>query len=865
MSRPDVSVIVPVYNVEEYLSECLDSLLHQRLESIEIIAVDDGSTDGSSAILQEYADNNPGRIRAFTKPNGGLSDARNYGMKRARGEYIGFVDSDDWVDPEMFLAMHRKAVETDSEAVVCGARLHFYQNDIEVEDAGRDIDLRGDISNFGQSVTENPQILFSSHSYAPTKLFHRRLFDEWGFEFPVGQWFEDSALVYNVMYAANRVSCLEDNFYHYRFNRTGAITTTLSPKIFDIFKSCDSILEFYRDKRIGHPKTEKVLEQLVRTHIIGRYQLFLENTDKGYEQPSLTWAEKRLSWSFVRRAFSYLDTEFPGWKSRYKYAAGSGTPVWWRARKSLPLMFVLIFVPPVGHAALRKSAVAARRTTGKAKKVVTYPTDRKARQLESHKNDAKAKKKQQSLQRHGFDVLDKLGTAFAQAEVTYFADFGTLLGFVRDGGFMPHDLDIDIGVFADEEAKLDVFAAMLAAGFVHHRTYLFEERVVEYSFFSVDGYGEKSVKFDINFYENVDGESRCWLFHYLANSGLPLRARFATQMNYTLIAGTELLDVQGHQIPVPKNYELLLSEKYGPTWKTPDPSWVYWESPAATPLEPLGRYITTYQMPQNKLPGLQKEQLKVLEAFESVCEQNDLRFYLAEGTLLGAVRHHGYIPWDDDIDVSMPRDDYQRLLSLPPESWPQGFGMWNHLTDPNYHLPFSKIVARSHNGYRNTFPAGLKEEFSGPRMDVFPLDRAVEKDSPEKEAVAKQLRVLRNAMLVKVGYPGKKRTGAMPANPALIPMTVFQDWIESLATIHHDAADAQFIVNWSSSYDHLKQTAPADWYGDPAMIMFEGKLRPCPQEFDQILTAIYGDYMTMPPEDERQNASHYMIYDKWAD
>lgn len=213
----------------------------------------------------------------------------------------------------------------------------------------------------------------------------------------------------------------------------------------------------------------------------------------------------------------------------------------------------------------------------------------------------------------------------------------------------------------------------------------------------------------------------------------------------------------------------------------------------------------------------------------------------------------------------MPRDDYDKLLRLPSDAWPAGFGMWNHRTDPNYHLPFSKVVSRTHHRYRNTFPAGLREEFSGPRMDVFPLDRAHEKDSPEKKAAAKQIRVLRNAMLLKAGFPGKKRTGAMPAKPALIPMSVFQEWIISLATCHNDAAEADYLVNWSSAYDHTKQTMPRGWYGEPAMIMFEGKPRPCPKEFDRVLTTIYGDYMALPPEDKRQSASHYMIYDKWAD
>lgn len=859
--RPCVSVIVPVYNVEDYLVDCLESLLAQTLRSIEIVAVDDGSSDGSSALLREYAAEYPGRIRSFRKPNGGLSDARNFGLRHAQGEYIGFVDSDDWVEPNMYEAMFQRAVDTNSEVVVCGARVHPYHNDEEVVVGARNIDLRGKISNFGGSVAENPSILFSSRSYACTKLFHRRLFDDWEFEFPVGQWFEDSAVIYNVMFAANRVSCLENNFYHYRFNRSGAITTTLSPKIFDIFKSCDSILDFYRDKHLEHPKADYVLEQLVRTHIIARYQLFVGNTDKGFDQQASTWAEKRLSWSFVQHAFSYLDTEFPGWQGRYLYRLSAKPPVWWRARKSRFLMFVLIFVPRRSLQSFKSLRQGLKRQASRLEQRQRQQTKRRA---VAEKNEVNLSRRRKALQQHGFEVLSRLDDVFREAEVMHFVDFGTLLSFIRDGGLMPDDSDLDIGVFADEDQKLDIFAALTTSGFSHYRTYLFEERIVGYLFFSLDTRGKKSVKFRINFYENADNQSRCLRFHYLPDSGLPLRARFVTEMRYGVINGCVSIEVQGHQVRVPENYKSLLREKYGSSWRTPDPSWDDSKSPAATPLEVLGRYITAYRMPVERLSELQREQVKVLEAFESVCEANNLRFYLAEGTLLGAARYRGFIPQDGGVSVSMSRSDYVELLSLPIEAWPQGFSMWNHLTDPDYHLSFSKVVAQAHNGFRNTLPRDIKDKFSGPGIDVLPLDRATEIESPEMKAVAQEINSLQNVMLWKAGILSKKKSKAMPANPELIPMTIFQSWAATLAAKDNEHPNARFVVSWCSSYDHTKQTMPEDWYGEPSMLMFEGKLRPCPNQYDQMLTAIYGDYMALPAEHKRASTSHHMIYDRWA-
>ena len=115
-----VSVIVPVYNVENYLVKCLDSLVHQTLKDIEIIVVNDGSPDNSQNIIDTYVKKYPKKIKAFSKKNGGQGSARNYGLKYAKGEYIAFVDSDDYVDLDMFFKMYNKAKEDNSDIVICG-------------------------------------------------------------------------------------------------------------------------------------------------------------------------------------------------------------------------------------------------------------------------------------------------------------------------------------------------------------------------------------------------------------------------------------------------------------------------------------------------------------------------------------------------------------------------------------------------------------------------------------------------------------------------------------------------------------------------------------------------------------------------
>lgn len=122
-----VSVVVPVYNVEDYLEKCLDSLIHQTLEEIEILCVDDGSTDHSNELLYIYKNRDP-RIQVLEKPNGGLSDARNYGMKFATAPYILFVDSDDFLEPQALEKAAAKLDETGADPRDFRCLSIFYEN-----------------------------------------------------------------------------------------------------------------------------------------------------------------------------------------------------------------------------------------------------------------------------------------------------------------------------------------------------------------------------------------------------------------------------------------------------------------------------------------------------------------------------------------------------------------------------------------------------------------------------------------------------------------------------------------------------------------------------------------------------------------
>ena len=120
-----VSVIIPVYNTEDYLKECIESLVNQTLREIEILIVNDGSTDSSLEIMKEFKNKYPNIIKIFDKVNGGQASARNYALSFAQGEYLGFVDSDDWVDITMYEEMYEKAEKEDADIVICDMVDHF--------------------------------------------------------------------------------------------------------------------------------------------------------------------------------------------------------------------------------------------------------------------------------------------------------------------------------------------------------------------------------------------------------------------------------------------------------------------------------------------------------------------------------------------------------------------------------------------------------------------------------------------------------------------------------------------------------------------------------------------------------------------
>lgn len=205
MEQPKISVIVPVYKVEPYLRKCLDSIVKQTYSNLEIILVDDGSPDSCGAVCDEYAEND-GRIVVIHQKNGGLSAARNAALEIATGEFVGFVDSDDWIEPDMYEYLLRNALMANAEITVCGHILEYGNVSCTVPfpewgKIDRDCAL--------EALLENKVM----HNQVWDKLWKRELFC--GVRFPVGRTFEDMAIAYRLFEKAEHVLCLPEAKYHY--------------------------------------------------------------------------------------------------------------------------------------------------------------------------------------------------------------------------------------------------------------------------------------------------------------------------------------------------------------------------------------------------------------------------------------------------------------------------------------------------------------------------------------------------------------------------------------------------------------------------------------------------------------------------
>ena len=227
-----VSVVVPIYNVEKYLPKCIDSIIGQTYKNLEIILVNDGSKDRSLEICKNYMIRDF-RIKIVDKPNGGLSDARNAGIKQASGEYICFVDSDDFIKEKMIEDMLTTLLKANSDICVCDMEYLYDNGDLKFASGGE----------FKEgSVLDDPNLMIINNS-ACNKLYRLSLFDDWSF--PFGKYYEDLATVPVLLYKANKICKVNEPFYVY-YQRSGSIAHSANKKIFEIYEAINRCIEYVK-------------------------------------------------------------------------------------------------------------------------------------------------------------------------------------------------------------------------------------------------------------------------------------------------------------------------------------------------------------------------------------------------------------------------------------------------------------------------------------------------------------------------------------------------------------------------------------------------------------------------------------------
>ena len=268
-----ISIVVPIYNVEKYLDRCVQSIVGQTYNNLEIILVDDGSPDNCPEICEVWAKKDK-RITVYHKPNGGLSDARNYGIDRANGDYIGFVDSDDYISPDMIGTMVYAIQKNDCRLACCG---RIYKNG-ESETRSRSLEfirVMDDKTAIHELLTNG-----CVEEAAWDKLYERSLWDN--LRFPKGEINEDIVVMPEIIRRARRVVHVGEPFYYYCYNNTSITKSGYNEKKDVMFRHLVDLEEYIKQYYPDELESVKVIES--RYALTTLFSIIQANEEKEFEQ-----------------------------------------------------------------------------------------------------------------------------------------------------------------------------------------------------------------------------------------------------------------------------------------------------------------------------------------------------------------------------------------------------------------------------------------------------------------------------------------------------------------------------------------------------------------------------------------------------
>ena len=256
------------------------------------------------------------------------------------------------------------------------------------------------------------------------------------------------------------------------------------------------------------------------------------------------------------------------------------------------------------------------------------------------------------------------------------------------------------------------------------------------------------------------------------------------------------------------------------------------------------------------LPKLHNCQLIIAREIKRICDKHNIKYFIIAGTLLGAVRHGGFIPWDDDMDVGMLREDYEKFLKVAKTELGEEFFLQTPETDKNYGLPFAKILLNGTVLVEATAGSNAKK---GIFVDVFPFDVAPENEA-DRENHNKKTYLYKRLLLAKLNYNVCAKNDYVKRAVYFVLKIISAFYshdklvkkLESEITRYNNSK-TEDIVNIGGAYGYKKETIKADWVRDTVEIPFEDMTISAPVDYIKYLETFYGDYMTPPPEDKRYN------------
>lgn len=295
-----LSIIVPVYNTEKYIERCITSILNQEFDNFQLIIINDGSKDNSEKIINKLIKGYDNVIYKKIK-NSGVAHARNVGLSYAAGEYIGFVDSDDYIEKDMYAKMYDMAINKKSEIVCCA------YNKI-MKDYNKEIHPKN-VQCFGESLLKSKNILFNSNPYITQKIFKRELLSKNNILFDEDlRIFEDLLFTYKLFLLSNKIYYVDECLYNYNCENETSLTRNFTEKMFDAFPALERLISFYRERY--NNDFDDALEYVSVRHISLRY----------YENAT----NKSLKNEFINKSFKFLNSNFKNHRKSKAYIGKKG-------------------------------------------------------------------------------------------------------------------------------------------------------------------------------------------------------------------------------------------------------------------------------------------------------------------------------------------------------------------------------------------------------------------------------------------------------------------------------------------------------------------------------------------------------------